>query len=155
MALGVDPGLLVRDISPLDAVIKAAYLPLKWLAVALGAITLSVLILSAAGIYALMSVTVTQQRREIGIRVALGASRGRLLRGVFVRASIQLGAGVVAGIGIAAALNSWSGGELLGAWSVVILPAVSLAAVCIGILASMLPAQRALSIQPSVVLKED
>ncbi len=155
IALDVDPELLVREVSPLDAVIRESQLPLEWIALGLAAVTSSVLILSAAGIYALMSVTVTQRRREIGIRVALGASRGRLLWGIFMRAGVQLGAGIAVGIGAAVMLDSIAGGELLGAWSVVILPAVSLVAVCVGIIAAMLPAQRALSIQPTVVLKED
>jgi ABC-type antimicrobial peptide transport system permease subunit len=72
-----------------------------------------------------------------------------------MRAAIQLSAGVAVGIGLAAWLNSSTGGELLGTWSVVILPAVSLVAVGVGVIAAMVPAQRALSIQPTVVLKED
>jgi predicted permease len=155
IALDVEPKLLVRDVGPMDAAIRAEQLPLQWLAIGLGVVTLSVLVLSAAGIYALMSVTVTRRRREIGIRVALGASRARLLRGIFMRAGVQLGTGVAVGIGLAAVLNSWTGGELLGAWSVVILPAVSLLAVGVGAIATMIPARRALSIQPTVVLKED
>ena len=155
IALDVEPELLVRDVGPLDAVIRATHLPLEWLAIGLGAITLSVLILSAAGIYSLMSVTVTRRRREIGIRVALGASRERLLWGIFMRAGVQLGAGVAVGIALAGMLNSWTGGELLGAWSVVILPAVSVFAAGVGVLAAMMPARRALSIQPTAVLKED
>jgi predicted permease len=155
IALDVAPALLVRDVGPLDAAIRATHLPLLWLAIGFGAITLSVLVLSAAGIYALMSVTVTRRRREIGIRVALGASRRRLLWGIFVRAGVQLCAGVAVGIGLAAMLNSWTGGELLGAWSVVILPTVSLCAIGAGVLAAMIPARQALSIQPTVVLKED
>jgi hypothetical protein len=155
IALDVEPALLVRDVSPMDVVIKAEQLPLQWLAIGVGAVTLSVLILAAAGIYALMSVTVTRRRREIGIRVALGASRQRLLWGIFMRAAVQLSAGVAVGIGLAAWLNSSTGGELLGTWSVVILPVVSLVAVGVGVIATMVPAQRALSIQPTVVLKED
>ncbi|HET7550563.1 MAG TPA: ABC transporter permease [Gemmatimonadaceae bacterium] len=155
VALDVEPTLLVRDVSPMDAVIRAEQLPLQWLAISLGAVTLSVLILAAAGIYALMSVTVTRRRREIGIRVVLGASRQRLLWGIFMRAAVQLSAGVAVGIGLAAWLNSWTGGELLGAWSVVILPAVSLLAVGVGVLAAMIPARQALGIQPTVVLKEE
>ncbi len=155
IALDVEPKLLVRDVGSMDAAIRAEQLPLQWLAISLGVVTLSVLVLSAAGIYALMSVTVTRRRREIGIRVALGASRSRLLWGIFMRAGVQLGTGVAVGIGLAAVLNSWTGGELLGAWSIVILPAVSLLAVGVGAIATMIPARRALSIQPTVVLKED
>jgi hypothetical protein len=155
IALEVEPALLVRDVGPLDARMRRANLPFEWLALALGAITLSVLILSAAGIYALMSVTVTRRRREIGIRVALGADRSRLLLGIFARASIQLGAGVATGIAAATIFNSLSRGELLGARSVVILPAVSVFMVAVGVFAAMMPARQALSIQPTVVLKED
>ena len=155
IALDVEPALLVRDVGTLDAVIRATFLPLQWLAIGLGAVTLSVLILSAAGIYALMSVTVTQRRREIAIRAALGAGRGRLLWGIFTQAGLQLGAGVAAGIALATVLNAWTGGQLLGAWSLVILPVVCLFTAGVGILAAMMPARRALSIQPAAVLKED
>jgi ABC-type antimicrobial peptide transport system permease subunit len=72
-----------------------------------------------------------------------------------MRAGVQLSAGVAVGIGLATMLNSWTGGELLGAWSVVILPAVCLFAVGVGVLAAMMPARRALSIQPTVVLNEE
>ena len=155
IALNVEPAMLVRDVGTLDARIRAANLPLQWLALALGAITLSVLMLSSAGIYALMSVTVTRRRREIGIRVALGADRRHLLSGIFMRAIIQLVTGVATGIAVAAIFNSWSRGELLGAKSVVILPAVSLFMVGVGVFAAMVPARQALSIQPTVVLKEE
>ena len=56
------------------------------------AVTVSVLLLSSAGLYALMSFTVSQRRREIGIRVALGASRASIVSSIFSRALLQLGA---------------------------------------------------------------
>ena len=55
------------------------------------------LVLSAAGIYALMSFTVARRRREIGIRAALGADPVRILVGIFSRAFAQLAAGALAG----------------------------------------------------------
>ena len=51
----------------------------------------SVILLSSAGIYSLMSFTVAQRRREIGIRAALGANRNRILVGIFSRVLAQLG----------------------------------------------------------------
>ncbi len=71
------------------------------LALAVVAVTASVLLLSAAGIYAMMSFTVARRWREIGIRVALGADARRVLMGIFGRASAQIGAGVAVGLAIA------------------------------------------------------
>jgi len=61
-------------------------------------VALSVVLLSAAGIYALMSFTVSRRRREIGIRIALGARIGRVLAGIFARAMSQIGIGIVLGL---------------------------------------------------------
>src|SRR5687768_18558544 len=93
---------------------------------ALAAVALSVLILSSAGLYALMSVIVTQRRREIGIRIALGADQRRVLTGIFSRAALQVGAGIAAGMAIAMAVLWVSGGEMDGFNAFVIMPAVSL-----------------------------
>ena len=71
---------------------------MRLVALVIGLITLTVLLLSAAGIYALMSFTVSQRRKEIGIRAAMGADAKRLLLSIFSRAAGQLGAGVTAGI---------------------------------------------------------
>src|SRR5687768_2977523 len=122
---------------------------------ALAAVALSVLILSAAGLYALMSVIVTQRRREIGIRIALGADRRRVLTGIFSRAALQVGAGIAIGMTIAGVVLWLGGGEMAGFNAYVILPAVSLFMLGVGALAALGPARRGLAIQPSTVLKED
>ena len=61
--------------------------------------------LSAAGIYSLMSITVSQRRKEIGIRMALGANRTRIIASIFARALGQLAMGAAAGAAVAAALE--------------------------------------------------
>ena len=68
-----------------------------------------VVLLSAAGVHALMSVTVTRRRREIGVRAALGAQPQRLLMNVFSRAGAQLAFGALVGSALAAALLQGSG----------------------------------------------
>ena len=79
------------------------------------AVNASVLLLSVAGIHAMMSFTVGRRWREIGIRVALGAEARRVLMGILGRASAQIGAGVAAGLTLAGILE-WvmPGGNLGG-----------------------------------------
>lgn len=67
---------------------------------ALELVTMSTVLLSAAGIYALMSFTITRRRREIGIRSALGAGPRRLLMSVLARVLGQVAMGIVIGISL-------------------------------------------------------
>ena len=79
----------------------------RTIAWASGVITISVLLLSAAGMHALMSFTIAQRTREIGIRSALGAQPRQLLMGLFGRAMRQLAIGLrvgaLASVGVFAA----------------------------------------------------
>ena len=126
-------------------------------AVAVGVISvmISVLLLSAAGIYAMMSFTVARRRREIGIRAALGADARRVLAGIFGRASAQLGTGVLAGLTITGIIEVASGGDMLGARALVLVPAVVVVMVTVGLLAALGPARRGLSVQPIEVMREE
>ena len=151
----VDPGMFLRNVQPLDDVLWGTHLPLRLMAAALAAVALSVLILSSAGLYALMSVIVTRRRREIGIRIALGADQRRVLTGIFSRAAVQIGSGIALGITIAAIMLRFGGGELQGFNTLLVLPAVALFMLAVGVLAALGPARRGLAIQPSAVLKED
>jgi len=151
----VDEGMFLRRVQPLDEGLWKTHLPMRLLTSALIAVALSVLVLSAAGLYALMSVIVTQRRREIGIRIALGADRRRVLWSIFSRAALQVGAGVVLGTAMAVLVLQGAGGEMRGFNAFVILPAASLFMLAVGVLAAMGPARRGLAIQPSVVLKDD
>jgi len=119
-------------------------------------VVVSVLLLSAAGIYAMMSFTVSQRRKEIGIRTALGASAGQVLRSIFARAALQLGTGVAVGIVLALAADWASGGELLGSLGrPVFLPLTAVVMTVTGMLATMGPARRGLCIQPTEALRAE
>jgi hypothetical protein len=111
---GVDQGMFLRRVQPLDDVLWQTHLPLRLIAATLVGVALAVLILSSAGLYALMSVIVTKRRREIGIRIALGADRRRVLTGIFSRAALQIGAGIALGITIAAIMLRFAAGEMKG-----------------------------------------
>jgi predicted permease len=115
----------------------------------------SVLLLSAAGIYALMSFTVTQRRKEIGIRAAMGADSRQLLLGIFTRSVAQLAAGVVVGVIAAVLIDTASSGEALGRVGYVLLPAMALIMMVVGLIASIGPARRGLRIQPTEALRAE
>jgi hypothetical protein len=110
-----------------------------------------VVLLSAAGIHALMSLTVTRRRREIGIRTALGARPARLLAGIFSRAAWQLGIGGLVGSTLALKLLGWpTPGAAVGPLGSVL--GIMLLA---GLIAAIPPARRGLRIQPLEALKEE
>ena len=120
----------------------------SWIFMAVGAI---VLMLSVAGIYALMSFTVSRRTREIAIRTAVGASRGQILSVVFGRAALQLLAGVVLG-GLIAVPALWDGVVDEGPRSLVIVSTLLLGA---GLAACLVPVRRALAIEPAAAIKSE
>ena len=122
---------------------------------------LSLLFLSTAGIYAMTSFAVTLRRREIGIRVALGAFPHRILAGIFSRAAVQLALGVVFGTIMAVPIAAyWEridfDGVFWGAADVPwILSSVVALVISVGLAGSLGPAKRGLSVEAMDVLRED
>ncbi|HEU0078459.1 MAG TPA: FtsX-like permease family protein, partial [Longimicrobiaceae bacterium] len=116
-------------------------------------VTLSVLLLSAAGIHALMSFVVARRRREIGIRTALGAHPRRILASIFSRALRQLALGVAVGCLLGGALLLGDGSSPGRAAAV--LAVVAALMLGVGLLAALGPARRGLRIQPMEALRED
>ncbi|MGH7506799.1 MAG: FtsX-like permease family protein, partial [Longimicrobiales bacterium] len=155
VATTLDPRLQVRAMQPLDIVIREEQRGMQLGALGIAAVTLSVLLLSAAGIYAMMSFAVTRRRREIGIRAALGAHPRRLLGAIFTRALAQLSIGVVVGLLITALVDVAADGETMGGNRAVLLPAVAAFMMAVGLLAALGPARRGLAVQPTEVLREE
>jgi putative ABC transport system permease protein len=112
-------------------------------------------VLSAAGIYALMSFTVARRRKEIGIRTALGADPLRILVGVFSRAFAQLTAGALVGLLGAVALEQVLEGEMFQGQGAVILPIVAAFMTMVGLLAAVGPARRGLRVHPTEALRAE
>jgi predicted permease len=148
----VDPGLRLHEIRPLDVALREEHRAMRLSALGIALLTVSVLLLAAAGIYAMMSFTVERRRREIGIRIALGADRGRVVRGIFARAFGQLAIGIGAGVVLAPVLLTVGGG--MTGDKAVVLVAVSGFILLVGLIASIGPTRRSLRIQPSEALKE-
>jgi ABC-type antimicrobial peptide transport system permease subunit len=153
IAATVDPAIHLARLRPLPEVYHEEQLGLRWGALGLSLVTLSVVILSAAGVYALISVVVSRRSREIGIRVALGADRGHIVRSIFSRVAGQLGIGVMAGLVMAALIAAGIGGDP-ASWAAA-LAAVAVSIVLIGLLAALGPARRALGINPTEALRAE
>lgn len=151
---GLDPALRTDEILPLDEFYRQDKKELHLVATAVTLVTLSVLILSAAGIYALMAVAVTQRRREIGIRSALGAQPQQIIISIFSRALRQLVIGVAVGIGVAILLEVLQQGGIMDGQGAVVLPGISALMLAVGLLAAAGPARRALRVQPTEALRD-
>jgi putative ABC transport system permease protein len=128
---------------------------MRLLATAIIIVMSSVLLLSAAGIYAMMSFTVARRRREIGIRAALGADTRRILAGIFRRALTQLAAGVALGLTVAATLDWLGDGAVTGGNTLLLVPGVIAVMTVVGLAAAAVPARRGLAVQPVEALREE
>jgi putative ABC transport system permease protein len=155
IAADVNPTLQLRDLTTNAAAATQELGMFRMIGVTVGLVMLSVIILSAAGIYALMSFTVAKRRREIGIRAALGADRNRLLAGIFSRVFGQLAIGAAIGMVGAFGVQQLLEGELFHGQGALILPVVALVMIVTGLLAAIGPARQGLSIQPTEALRED
>ncbi len=159
IAAEVDGGLAVRNAQPLDAAIRERDNDLAMLAGASAGVTGLVLLLSAMGVFSLVSVSVSRRTREIGLRAALGANPRHVLAAVVSRAAALMGSGVAAGgtvliLGVALGMGpSGQPGEdvVLFAGYLAVTAAVMLAA---SLLACIGPARRALRINPTDALRQ-
>jgi ABC-type antimicrobial peptide transport system permease subunit len=131
-----------------------------WLRTSL-VMTAVALLLSLAGIYAVLSFIVARRTREIGVRVALGASPRRVITAIFRRPLTQVSFGVVVGavlIGAGAVamsrtqqFASGSGGFSLGQMALLVAYTAFMLGVCL--LACVVPTRRALRVEPIVAMR--
>jgi hypothetical protein len=148
LTTAIDPSMRLIALPMVD-MYRQQNLAFRLVAIAVSLVVISVLLLSAAGIYALMSFTVAARRKEIGIRAALGADAGGLLRSIFSRAAAQLAAGVATGAIAVLAIDGISGGEALGKQGTILVPIMAVLMVSAGLIAAAGPARRGLRIQPT------
>jgi putative ABC transport system permease protein len=153
MVAAVDPMLRLQNIATLDESMHDRLLELRLLVGVTVAVTGSVLFLSAAGIYSLMSFTVTRRRREIGIRAALGASPRGIIWSILSRAMGQIAMGIAVGSVASALLDDVLSGGFTGGRGLYLIAAVAALVTAVGLLAAANPARRALMIPPTEALK--
>jgi ABC-type antimicrobial peptide transport system permease subunit len=115
------------------------------------------LVLAAIGVYGVMAYSVNQRRREIGIRMALGAQPGRILQMILRRSFLLVALGVTIGIGGALGLTRFMASLLFGVSATdvraFLIPTLLLAAV--SLLAGYFPARRAAKVEPMIALRSE
>jgi putative ABC transport system permease protein len=120
----------------------------------LGLFAATALILSAIGIYGVMSYLVTQRTREFGIRIALGASRGEIVGSVLGRGAILIGLGAAIGLALTAGLSRLFGSLLYEVTAIDFATALAVVVlIAAAILACVVPAMRATRVDPAVALR--
>lgn len=153
----VDPNLPIGDLKSIDEILASMRTQPRVRAQLLVVFAVLTLLLAAIGIYGVMAQSVTQRYREIGVRMALGADRGRVIQLVIKQALLLTFSGVAIGLLIAVVTVRLIRGMLYG-----ISPngpgayfAVTLTIFLVTLFASLLPARRAASIDPSQALRTE
>jgi predicted permease len=152
----LDPNLPLADVVPLNEMVARSIARPRFYTSLLTLFAAVALALSATGIFGVMSYTVAQQSKEIGIRMALGARTADVLRGIVGRALVLAGIGVVAGVIAALALGRLIRNQLFGVSVFDPLTITTVIAVLLtsAAVASLLPARRAAAVDPMTAFRQ-
>jgi putative ABC transport system permease protein len=153
----LDPQLAMYDVKTMGDAVSQSLWRQRLQSEVLGAFALLALALAMVGIYGLISYSVAQRTREIGVRVALGATRGVVLRLVVAEGFRLLGIGLVTGIGAALLLSRALVSLLYGvtATDVVTLAVVCATLTIVTLIATYVPALRAARVDPLLAMRAD
>jgi putative ABC transport system permease protein len=151
----VDPEQPITLVATLEALRRDQALGIDYVAVWMGVFGLLALALSSIGVYGVMAYLVSEQTREIGIRMALGAPRENVLGMIFRRGMLTAAAGLAAGLAAAYALARLMASLVWGvtATDPATFLGIALALVAAAALAIYVPARRAMHIDPIVALR--
>jgi len=153
--LTIDAEQPIYDASAMvDVVSRSVFLP-RISMMLLGAFGVSALLLAVVGIYGVVSYTVAQRTRELGLRMALGADAGATLRLVMGRSMLLILAGTVCGLIASVAATRVIAGLLyaVGPLDPIVFVSVSLLLAGAGVVATLIPARRATRVDPIIALR--
>lgn len=154
---GLDPNLPFVSVLPATELLSPALQPFRLGATLFSLFGVLALVLAAVGLYGVVAFTVAQQTREIGVRLALGAQRGDVLRMVVARAMVftlvGVGIGIAGAVGVTRFMQSLLYGvDTLDAATFLFVPLLLIA---VALIASYLPARRATRVDPMVALRAE
>jgi hypothetical protein len=154
LAMAVDPDLVMGRVSVLSDVRQGDWYLVMGLAAGLVVLAGVLTALATSGLYAMLSLAVSERTREIGIRAALGASRRALLGTILKRSLVQIGLGAVIGLPVAARVVFELTGTPGGGWSVPHAMAVALGlatgiVLLVGLCSCLVPTRRILAVEAS------
>jgi len=153
----IEPNLVIGGIATMDEEAGLAAAEPRTRVRLLGAFAVLALWLAALGLYGVLASDVTRRTHEIGLRLALGADRRRVLAAVLRQGTTVALAGLVLGLAAAVLLGRWLGALLFGVQPLdpPVLMGVSVIILGIAAVASWLPARRAAGVDPAVALRHE
>jgi predicted permease len=153
----IDPNLPVTEFQTMEGLVDKVVSPRRFLVLLLTAFAGFALLLASLGIYALISYSVNQRTKEIGICMALGASPWRVQRGVLARTLLLTIAGVALGTLGSFALSRWIASLLFGTTPTnpAVFSGVSLLLCLVALTAAYVPSRRASRIDPMRALRTE
>jgi putative ABC transport system permease protein len=153
----LDPELPMYNLRPMSDIVATSVATEHLYMVLLGSFAAVALILSAVGLYGVIAYAVSERTQELGVRVALGASTGRISRMILGEGLVMSVAGIVVGLGASAAATQVLTKLLFGITpgDPVTFVAVSVALVAVALAASYVPARRAAKADPLVAMRGD
>ncbi|HKP13009.1 MAG TPA: ABC transporter permease [Blastocatellia bacterium] len=151
----LDPNLSVLNVETMSDRVNESLQGERTQATLLGSAGVIALLLASVGLYGVMSYTVAQRTREIGIRMALGASRRNVMGLVLKQGAALVGVGVIIGLGAAFGLTRLVASSLFGVTAVdpLTFAGTSLLLMLVSLAASYLPARRATKVDPIIALR--
>ncbi len=155
IVVSADPGLRLGRVFSLADTDRQGTMAAQLIALALISVLIAVLLLSAAGVYAMTSFAVTRRRREIGIRSALGATPRQVVRTMFSRVAAQVAIGVTAGMLLALIVDRLVGGIALAGRTALLVPLLAATMAVVATLATVGPARRGLGVPIVGSLREE
>jgi predicted permease len=152
-----DPDLPMFRVRTMDQIAGIAVAQPRLYTVLIGCFALTALLLSAIGLYGVLAYAVGQRTREIGIRLALGAGRGEVLRMVMAQAGTLAISGIAAGLLAAIFVSQFLRSQLfeIAPTDVATYVMVAVGLLLVSLLASFIPARRAARINPITALRQD